>query len=61
MVQQEITKAPRNQSQLYLFSCEQFLKMITKSLKFFSQNVHKNHLLMKTILEYNKNFDILFI
>ena len=35
--------------------------MILKSLSFFSQNVHKNKLLTDTILENNKNFDILFI
>jgi len=34
--------------------------MILKSLKIFSQNVYKNRL-TNTILESNKNFDILFI
>ena len=35
--------------------------MIIKNLKFFSQNVYKNHLLTDLILENNKNFDIIFI
>ena len=35
--------------------------MILKSLNLFSQNIHKNRLLTKTILENSKNYDILFI
>ena len=35
--------------------------MILKSLKSFSQNVHKNRLLTDIILENNKNFNIIFI
>ena len=35
--------------------------MILKSLKTFSQNIHKNRLLTNTILENNKNFNIIFI
>jgi len=35
--------------------------MILKTLKIFSQNVCKNRLLTDTILENNKDFDILFI
>jgi len=35
--------------------------MILKSLKFFSQNVHKNRLLTDIILENDKNFNIIFI
>jgi len=35
--------------------------MIIKDLKIFSQNICKNYLLIETILENNKNFDILFI
>ena len=35
--------------------------MILKSLKIFSQNIHKNKLLPDTILENNKKFNILFI
>ena len=34
--------------------------MILKFSKIFSQNIYKNRL-MNTILENNKNFDILFI
>jgi len=32
--------------------------VILESLNLFSQNVHKNRLLIKTILENNKNYDI---
>jgi len=35
--------------------------MILKSLKIFSQNVHKNKLFTDTILVINKTFSILFI
>jgi len=35
--------------------------MIFESLNLFSQNVCKNRLLTKIILENNKNYDILFI
>ena len=35
--------------------------MIFKSLKKFSQNIYKNNFLTNTILENNKNFNILFI
>ena len=35
--------------------------MIVKNLKLFSQNVQKNRFLTNTILETNKDFDILFI
>jgi len=61
LAQQEITRASRYQSQLSLFSHEWFSKMIIKDLKISSQNVCKNHLLTETILENNKNFNILFI
>jgi len=35
--------------------------MNLKTLKIFSQNVHKNFVLTDIILENNRNFDILFI
>jgi len=35
--------------------------MIIKNIKLFSQNVQKNKLLTNTILETNKDFDIIFI
>ena len=35
--------------------------MICKNIKLFSQNIWKNSLLIKTILEVNNNFDIIFI
>jgi len=35
--------------------------MIIKSLKSFSQNIKKKKLLTDTILENNKNFNVLFI
>jgi len=61
LVQQKITRAPRNQSKLDFLSYEQGKTMILKFLKFFSQNVHKNRLLTDIILENNKNFNIIFI
>jgi len=47
--------------ELNSFSCEQFLNMILKDLKIFSQNIQKNNFLINTILEVNQNFDIIFI
>jgi len=35
--------------------------MILKNLKLFLQNVQKNQLLTETLLETNKDFDIIFI
>ena len=35
--------------------------MIVKNLKIFSQNVHKNSVIINTILETQNQFDILFI
>jgi len=35
--------------------------MIVKTLKVFSQNVCKNKFLIDTLLDNNKEFDILFI
>ena len=35
--------------------------MIFKDIKLFSQNVQKNSLIIKTILEVKTNFDIIFI
>jgi len=61
LVQQKITRAPRNQRKLDFLSYKQGKTMILKSLKFFSQNVHKNRLLTDIILENDKNFNIIFI
>ena len=35
--------------------------MIIKEINVFSQNVHKNNTLTNTILEAQKDFDIIFI
>ena len=35
--------------------------MILENLKIFSQNIHKNNFIIKTILESHSNFDIIFI
>jgi len=35
--------------------------MIYKDIKLFSQNIWKNSLIIKTILEITTNFDIIFI
>jgi len=61
MVCQEVSRALRNQSKFNSLSCEQNKTMNLKTLKIFSQNVWKNKLFTNTILENNKNFDILFI
>ena len=50
--------ALRNESQFNLLTYRQDKTMILKSLKIFSQNIHKNRLLTDTILENNKNFNI---
>ena len=35
--------------------------MIIKDLRIFSQNIHKNNLIMNTILKLKVDFDIIFI
>ena len=35
--------------------------MIYKDIKLFSQNIQKNSLIIKTILEIKTNYDIIFI
>jgi len=35
--------------------------MIIKEIKIFSQNIYKNNLFTNTILEAQKDFDIIFI
>ena len=35
--------------------------MIVKNLRIFSQNIQKNKLLTDTLLEINKDFDIILI
>ena len=44
-----------------MFSCEQQTSMILRNLRVFSQNVQKNKFLTNTLLEINKDFDIILI
>jgi len=44
-----------------LLSCEQFISMIYDNWKLYSQNIHKNNLIVNTILETLSLFDIIFI
>jgi len=44
-----------------LLSCEQFITMIYDNLKLYSQNIHKNSLIVNTILETQLSFNIIFI
>ena len=44
-----------------MLSCEWDLTMICDVLKLFSQNIHKNSLIINTILETQMSFDIVFI
>jgi len=49
------------QNKVNSFCWEQYLTMICEILKIFSQNVHKNSLIVNTILETQMSFDIIFI
>ena len=44
-----------------MLSCKWDLSMICDVLKFFSQNIHKNNLIVNTILETRSSFNIVFI
>jgi len=57
----EISRTPRNQEELNLLNCKWNLDIIIKSVKLFLQNVCKNRVLTNTILETNRNFNIIFI
>jgi len=61
MVFKEISRTPRNQKAVNLLNCEQCSSMIIKNIKLFLYNVWKNKLLTGTILEFNKEFNIIFI
>jgi len=56
-----ITKNHKSSEKSKPTQFSQLCAMILKSLKIFSQNVHKNRLLTDTLLENNKDFDIIFI
>ena len=58
---EEISRTPRNQKELNLLNYEWDLDMIIKIIKLFLQNIHKNRILTDTILETNRDFDIIFI
>ena len=61
MVHQNISRGLWKQEQINLFICEQYSNMILKNLRVFSQNVWKNKILTNTVLEINKDFNIILI
>ena len=61
MACQEIRWDPWKQIQLNPFNCEWHYSMNCNILKFFSQNVRKNRLIVDTILETQHQFNIIFI
>ena len=61
MAQQKIHRDPWKQVKIDLFSYEQYCLMICNVLKFFSQKIHKNKLIIDTILEIQLSFNIVFI
>jgi len=58
---EKISRTPRNQKELNSLNCKWDLGIIIKSIKLFSQNVHKNRVLTDMILETNRDFNIIFI
>jgi len=61
MAFQEILRTSRNHKTFNSLSYKQYLSMIIKKIRIFSQNIHKKNLLTNTILEVQKEFDIIFI
>ena len=61
MTFQIIYQTAGNQKEFNSLSWERLYNMILNNLRIFSQNVRKNNLVIKTILEVNNNFDIIFI
>jgi len=61
MALQIIYQTAGNQEEFNLFNHEQLYNIILNDLRIFLQNVRKNNLVIKTILEVNNNFDIIFI
>ena len=57
----EISRTLGNQKAIDLLSYEQLLSIIIKEIRIFLQNVYKNNLLTNTILESQRDFDIIFI
>jgi len=55
------TKNSEKEEKFNLLSHKQCLSMIIENLKIYLQNVQKNKLLIKNLLETQKKFDILFI
>ena len=44
-----------------MLNCEWYSSMIIKEIKIFFQNIYKNNLLTNTILEVQRDFNIIFI
>ena len=61
MAYQEIPGTQRDQGPVNSLNYKQQPSMIIKNIKFFSQNVWKNNLIVNTILETHFEFNILFI
>ena len=57
----EISGNPRQQKQINSLSYKWSLNISIKKIKVFSQNVCKNNLLTNTILEAQREFNIVFI
>ena len=61
MASEKVYWDPWKQDKVNLFCWEWYLTMIYDILKIFSQNFHKNSLIVNTILETQMSFDIIFI
>jgi len=61
VVHGEISKTLRLQKQVDSLSFKQYSSMILKNFKIYSQNVCENKTFMDSILETNKDFNIIFI
>jgi len=61
MVLEKVYRDPWKQDKVNSFYWEWYLAMICDILKIFSQNFHKNSLIVNIILEIQMSFDIIFI
>ena len=61
MALQRIYQTLEIQKEFNLFNYKWPYNMILNNLRIFSQDVRKNNLVIRTILEVNNNFDIIFI
>ena len=61
MASEKVYRDSWKQDKVNSFYWEWYLTMICDILKIFSQNFHKNSLIVNTILEIQMFFDIIFI